>query len=90
MLDVLEVVDSPAELPKCVCTQNEQEPGAPTRNRANWTVWFGKSDDLVSSVPAAVRGTIGSSEGVLLQAKWRLIRGSDKINNNSRSCGGSY
>jgi hypothetical protein len=29
MLDVLEVVDSPAESPKCVRTQNEQELEAP-------------------------------------------------------------
>jgi hypothetical protein len=28
MLDVIEVVDSPAESPKCVATQNEQEPKA--------------------------------------------------------------
>jgi hypothetical protein len=40
MLDVLEVVNSPAELPKCVHTRNEQEPEAPTRN-------LGKPDGLV-------------------------------------------
>jgi hypothetical protein len=32
MLDVLEVVDSPAESPKCVCTQNEHEPKSPAQN----------------------------------------------------------
>jgi hypothetical protein len=35
---VLEVVDSPAESPKCIRTQNKQEPEAPTQNRANQTV----------------------------------------------------
>jgi hypothetical protein len=35
MLDVLEVVNSPAESPKCVATRNEQEPEASTQNRKN-------------------------------------------------------
>jgi hypothetical protein len=32
MLDVLELVDSPVESPKCVCTQNKQELEAPAQN----------------------------------------------------------
>jgi hypothetical protein len=88
-----------------VCTQNEQEPEAPARNRANRTIRFGKLDGPVSSAPTAIKGTIGSSEGILLLAKWRLTRGAgqdprlpakwrltrgrDKIHDNSRSCGGN-
>jgi hypothetical protein len=63
------VVDSLAELPKCVCTQNKQEPEAPTRNRENQILRFGKSEGLVSSGPAAVRGTSGSDEGILILVK---------------------
>jgi hypothetical protein len=33
MLDVFEVVNSPAESPKCVATRNEQEPKASAQNR---------------------------------------------------------
>jgi hypothetical protein len=33
MLDVFEVVNSPAESPKCVATRNEQEPEASAQNR---------------------------------------------------------
>jgi hypothetical protein len=40
MLDVLEVVDFPAELPKCVATRNEQELKAPARRCRNRTVRF--------------------------------------------------
>jgi hypothetical protein len=35
MLDAHEVIDSPSESPKCVCTQNEQEAEALAQNRAN-------------------------------------------------------
>jgi hypothetical protein len=38
MLDVVEVVDSPAESPKCVHTQNEQDREASAENRVNQTV----------------------------------------------------
>jgi hypothetical protein len=89
MHDVLEVVDSLAESPKCVHTQNEQEPEAPARSWANQMVWFGKLDCLVSSAPVAVRGTVSSGEGILFPAKWHLTRGKNKIHNNSRSYGGS-
>jgi hypothetical protein len=56
MLDVLVVVNSPVESPRCVHTQNEQEPETPTRNMANRTVWFDKSNGPISSAPVAVRG----------------------------------
>jgi hypothetical protein len=45
------------------------------RNRANRIVRFDKLDDLVSSAPVAVRGIVGSGEGVILPVKWRLTRG---------------
>jgi hypothetical protein len=40
MLDVLEVVNYPAESPKCVDTQNEHEPEAPAQNSKNRIVQF--------------------------------------------------
>jgi hypothetical protein len=58
------------------------------KTEKNRTVQFDKLDGPVSLAPAAVKGTIGSGEGVLLTAKWRLTKGRDKIHNNSRSCGG--
>jgi hypothetical protein len=58
--------------PACGC---QQEPETLAQNRANWTIRFGKPDGLVSSVPVAVRGTVGSREGILLPAKWCLSRG---------------
>jgi hypothetical protein len=51
-------------------------------------VHFGKSDYLVSSASAAVRGTVGFSEGILFLVKWHLTRKENKIHRNSRSCGG--
>jgi hypothetical protein len=75
MLDVHEVVDSPAESAKFVYTQNEQEPEALARNLANQILQFGKLVDPVSLGLVAVRGTVGFSEGVLLPAKWRLTKG---------------
>jgi hypothetical protein len=86
---MLEVVDSPTGSPKYVHTQNEQEPKVLARNWANWMVWFGKPDCLVSSALTAVRGTIGSGEGVLLPVKWRLTRGRDEIHDNFGGCGGN-
>jgi hypothetical protein len=87
MQDILEVVDSLVESPKCVRTQNEQELKALAGNRANRIVRSGKSNSPISSALTAVRGTIGSSKGILLQAKWNLTRGRDKIHDNSWSCG---
>jgi hypothetical protein len=40
ILDVLDVVDSPVESPKCICTWNEQEVEAPAQNCKNWMVQF--------------------------------------------------
>jgi hypothetical protein len=40
ILDVLEVVDSPAESSKCVATRNEQGPKAPAQNYRNQTLRF--------------------------------------------------
>jgi hypothetical protein len=50
-------------------------------------VQFGKPDCPVSSALAAVKGTVGSGEGVLFPVKWHLTRKEDKIHDNSRSCG---
>jgi hypothetical protein len=63
MLHVLEVVDSPAELPKCVRTQNEQELKALAQKKKNQIVWFGKPDGPVLSILTAVRGTAGTQRG---------------------------
>jgi hypothetical protein len=52
MLDVLEVVNSPVESPKCVDERNEQEPKAPTQNSRNRTIRH-------CSGPTAVRGAAG-------------------------------
>jgi hypothetical protein len=71
---------------RSVCTQNEHEPNAPTRNWANRMVQFGKSDCPVPSAPMAVRGTVTSDEGILLRVNWRLTRKENKIHDNSRSC----
>jgi hypothetical protein len=75
MLDVLEVVDSPAESPKFVATQNEQRLEAPARNCKNWMVWFGKPDCLVLSGPSAVRGVVGLWQGAPPLAKRHLDGG---------------
>jgi hypothetical protein len=40
MLDVLEEVNSAAESPKCVATQNEQDLKAPAQNCRNRTIRF--------------------------------------------------
>jgi hypothetical protein len=60
MLDVLEVVNSPAELPKYIRTRIRQESKAPVQNRENQTLRFDKPDYLVLSIPIAVRGAIGT------------------------------
>jgi hypothetical protein len=59
MLDGLEVVNSPAESPKCVSTRNEQELKAPIQNCRNQTVQFHEQDTSVLSRPVAIRGTVG-------------------------------
>jgi hypothetical protein len=87
MLDMLEVVDSQAKSLKYVRTQNEQKPKATAQNRANRMVQFGKLDYPVPSASAAVKGTVGSTEGILLLVKWRWTRKESKIHDNSRSCG---
>jgi hypothetical protein len=51
-------------------------------------VWFGKTDCSVPLALAAVRGTVGSGEDVLLPVKWCLTRKENKIHDNSRTCGG--
>jgi hypothetical protein len=40
MLDMLEVVDSTVESPKCLGTKIRQKPKAPVQNRRNWAVQF--------------------------------------------------
>jgi hypothetical protein len=64
-----------------VRTRNKQEPKAPARNWIRM-VQFGKLDCSVSSALAAVRSTVGSSEGILFPARWRLTKRKNKIHNN--------
>jgi hypothetical protein len=75
MLDVLKVVDSPAESPKCVATQNKQILDAPARNSRNWSVRLQKPDGLVLSGPTAVRGAAGLRRCAPPPAKRRLDGG---------------
>jgi hypothetical protein len=63
MLDVLELVDSPAEWPKCVATQIGQEPEAPGQNYRNRTVRFGKPDGPILLILTTVRGATGTRRG---------------------------
>jgi hypothetical protein len=65
MPDMLKVADSPAESPKCVRIQNEQELEAPTQTWVNRIVWFGKPDSPVLSGPTTVRGVVGLRRGSL-------------------------
>jgi hypothetical protein len=51
-------------------------------------VQLDKPDCPVSPALMAVKGTIGSSEGILLPVKWHLARKENEIHDNSRSCGG--
>jgi hypothetical protein len=64
MLDLLEVDDSPVELPKCVCTRNEQELEAPVWNRRNRSLRFQKLDPPVLSRLVTVRGVVGLRRGM--------------------------
>jgi hypothetical protein len=75
MLNVLEVVDSPAESPKCDATRNKQRPEAPTRNSRNQTVRFQETDGPVLSRPMVVRGTAGLRRGAPPLTKRRLDGG---------------
>jgi hypothetical protein len=63
MLDVVEVVDSSAESPKCVATRIGQEPEASARNCRNRTLRFGKSDYPILLIPAAVKCAAGTRRG---------------------------
>jgi hypothetical protein len=60
MFDVLEVVDCPAELPKCVATQIVQEPKARGRNCRNRTIRIGKPNCPVLSILTVISGTAGT------------------------------
>jgi hypothetical protein len=75
MLDMLEVVDSPAELPKCVATWNEQESEAPARNYKNRTARFEKLDGPDLSRSTTVKGTTGLRWGAPPLAKWHMDGG---------------
>jgi hypothetical protein len=75
MLNVCEVVNSPAESPECVCTQIRQESEAPVQNKRNRTIQFQKSDPSVLSRPTAVEGAIGLRRGAPPSTKRRLNGG---------------
>jgi hypothetical protein len=59
MLDVIEVVDSPAESLKYVHTRNEQRLEASARRRKNRTIQFGKLKGPILSGLMTVMGVIG-------------------------------
>jgi hypothetical protein len=63
MLDVFEVVDSPAESSKYVVTRIGQEPEAPDQNCRNRTVRFGKPDGPILSILMAVGGAVSTRRG---------------------------
>jgi hypothetical protein len=69
MLDVLEVVNSPAQSPKCVATQNEQELKAPSQNYENQTVQFGKPNGPVLLGPTTIKSTAGLQRGAFSLTK---------------------
>jgi hypothetical protein len=78
MLDVLEVVDSPAESPKYVTTWIERESEAPAQNSRNRIIQFLEPDSPVLSGPTAVRGTTGLQRGSLssgqaMSGQWRRL-----------------
>jgi hypothetical protein len=58
MLDVLEVIDSLAESPKCAATQIGQEPEALVRSGRNRIVQFQESDTPILSRPTTIKGAI--------------------------------
>jgi hypothetical protein len=72
MLDVLEVVDSPAESSKYVTTWNEQRPEAPAQNSRNQTIWFQEPDGPVLWGPTVVKGVVGLRWGAPPPIKRRL------------------
>jgi hypothetical protein len=87
MLDVREVVDSPAESPNVFAREMNKsqklllETGQiGLSDLANWMVQF-RQHQRQSGAPST------SGEGVLLPAKWHLTRGRDKMHDNSRTCG---
>jgi hypothetical protein len=87
MLDVPEVVDSLAELPK-ICSymkRTEIESPCSTLGKPDSPVWQTGLSGFVGSSDS--QGTISSSEDVLLPVKLRLTK-ENKIHDNSRSCGG--
>jgi hypothetical protein len=90
MLDVLEVVNSPAESQKCVA--HETNKSQKLLLKTGQTGYSGLANQMVRfhRVCAAIRDTIGSGEGVLLPAKWHLTKGRNDNHDNSRSCGGGY
>jgi hypothetical protein len=59
MLNVLEIVNSPAESPKCITTQIEHELEAPARSCRNRIARSRKPDGTVLLGPTVVRGTAG-------------------------------
>jgi hypothetical protein len=75
MLDVIEVVDSPAESLKYVHTRNEQRLEASARRRKNRTIQFGKSKGPILSGLMTVMGVVGLGRGAPPPAKWHLDNG---------------
>jgi hypothetical protein len=75
MLDMREVVDSPAESPKSIDTRIKQEAEAPARNYRNQTVRFHELDGLILSGPTAIRGVAGLQRGASPSTKRRLDSG---------------
>jgi hypothetical protein len=82
MLDVLEVVDSLAESPKCVATWIGQELEDPGLSCGNQTIWFAKSDGPILSIPTTVRDTVGtrwwSFSSSQAMSGWRIGKNHNK------------
>jgi hypothetical protein len=70
MFDVLEVVYSSAESPKCVRTRNKQRPEAPARSCKNWTIRLGKPEGPVYQDRRLSGAPPGFDEELLLQPSY--------------------
>jgi hypothetical protein len=90
MLDMLEVVDYPAESPKCVGRWIEQELEAPVWNSKNRILQFDKPEDPVLSELMAARGAAGRWRGYFSYGQatsgWRMSMSHD----NLRGWSGGY
>jgi hypothetical protein len=100
MLDVLEVVNSLAESPKCVSTWNEQEPKARIRNCRNqtlqfcWDRWLSGApssyDEVLLLWPSGILTVEMRETWQLWRLKWWLIDLLDEKEKETRKLGQKY